>query len=524
MHSGYTVSAQSQGKPLIHYWETSVGAGRANEGLRANWQEQLQQVVNACGFRYVRFHGIFHDDMFVCQRIRSEYQYNWQYVDELFDCLLASNIRPFVELGFCPHDIASGEDTIFWWKGNITPPRDYKQWGNLVTEAVQHWIARYGLNEVRCWYFEVWNEPNLSAFWSGTQSQYFALYKESVQAIKAIDIHLRVGGPASSNYLPDKHSIPDNIDDARGISEQLLRNDSVEWRPVWVEQFLSFCQQEELPVDFVSTHPYPTDLALDLTGESKAFSRNISATVRDLTYVRELVNESTYPDAEIHLTEWSSSPSPRDFAHDYLPAATFVVKANIEASGLVDTLSYWTFTDVFEENGAGNAAFHGGFGLVNFQGIVKPTFHAYRLLHTLGNEEIYRADGCIVTRHTQTAEISILLYHYPDEVTTVVPRAETLEEAQVILRVGTVENVSLEICDLVPNTEFLIETVDEQHGFVTPEWETMGCPSSPTREQTRTLQASAWNTHKKFVTANTSGVLSIHLSLKPWSLVSIRTR
>ncbi len=524
MHSGYIVNAQSQGKPLIHYWETSVGAGRANEGLRASWQEQLQQVVNACGFRSIRFHGIFHDDMFVCQKVQDEYQYNWQYVDELFDRLLANNIRPFVELGFCPHDMASGEDTIFWWKGNITPPREYRQWGNLVTEAVLHWIARYGLNEVRHWYFEVWNEPNLSAFWSGTQSQYFALYKESVRAIKAIDSHLRVGGPASSNYLPDRLSIPDSVDDTRGFSEQVLRNDDVAWKAVWVEQFLSFCQQEELPVDFVSTHPYPTDIALDLTGECKVFSRNISATVRDLTYIRELVNESAYPDAEIHLTEWSSSPSPRDFAHDYLPAATFIVKANIEASGLVDSLLYWTFTDIFEETGAGKDAFHGGFGLINFQGIVKPTFHAYRLLHTLGDEEIYRTHSCIATRHSRTADISILLYHYPDEVTTVVPRAETLEEAQATLRMGTIENVSLEVRNLVPNTKFVIEILDEHHGFATPEWEAMGCPSSLNHEQTRTLQASAWNTYNEFVIADASGVLSINLSLKPWSLVSIRTQ
>ncbi len=524
MPSNYRVSARNTGKTLIPYWQFSVGAGRANEGLRANWLEQLQQAVNTCGFRYIRFHGIFDDDMFVCQKVDGEYQYNWQYVDELFDRLLAIGIRPFVELGFCPSALASGTDTIFWWEGNITPPKDYAQWGALITNAVQHWIERYGINEVRQWYFEVWNEPNLPAFWAGTQSQYFALYKETVQAIKKIDTRLRVGGPATSNYLPNKYSIPGNTDKSEGFTEQELRHDGVEWEAIWVEQFLSYCQNADLPVDFVSTHPYPTDIAIDLNGQSMAFSRNITATVRDLTYVRKLVEKSAYPEAEIHLTEWGTSPSPRDFAHDYLPAATFVVKANLEASGLVNSLTYWTFTDVFEENGAGNDAFHGGFGLVNFQGIAKPTFHAYRFLHLLGDEELYRAHGVIITRHSQTDTISILLYHYPDELTTVVPVARTQEDAQATLQIGTARDFHLEICDLEPDTEFLIETLDKHHGFVIPKWDDMGHPSSPTREQIRALQESAWDTLKESTKVGAQGNLCIQLRLEPWSLVSIRKK
>jgi xylan 1,4-beta-xylosidase len=251
------LSAQSQGKALHRHWQTCVGAGRANEGLRAGWQEQLKVVVNGCGFRYIRFHGLFHDDMFVYRVVRGEKHYNWMYVDDVFDRLLDSDIRPFVELGFFPRDMVEGEyakgggANPFWWHAHIVPPVNFAEWSELVTQTVGHWIERYGLQEVRQWYFEVWNEPNLAAFWRGTQEQYFELYKETAQALKEIDSQLRVGGPATSNFLPREDTVPGYNGQDRNFTTQALRDDAVQWEAVWIEQFLRFCQRENVPVDFV---------------------------------------------------------------------------------------------------------------------------------------------------------------------------------------------------------------------------------------------------------------------------------
>jgi len=167
-----------------------VGAGRANEGLRADWQRQLACVRRECGFRYVRFHGLLCDDMGVYSEDKEGHPvYNWQYIDELYDSLLAIGVRPFVELGFMPAALASGTQTIFWWKGNVTPPKDYQKWENLIRALVTHWTGRYGEAEVATWYFEVWNEPNLAGFWIGdkqgktdaefepiARAEYFKLY------------------------------------------------------------------------------------------------------------------------------------------------------------------------------------------------------------------------------------------------------------------------------------------------------------------------------------------------------------
>jgi len=147
--------AHAAGTPLKHFWSNTVGAGRANEGLRASWLEQLKVAADEAGFRYVRFHGLFHDDMFVYREIDGKPVYNFQYIDDLFDRMLALNVRPFVELSFSPSDMATTKDTAFWWHANGSPPKDYGKWAELVSRFAQHCIDRYGIGEVRSWYFEV---------------------------------------------------------------------------------------------------------------------------------------------------------------------------------------------------------------------------------------------------------------------------------------------------------------------------------------------------------------------------------
>jgi xylan 1,4-beta-xylosidase len=251
-------------RPLRHYWSECVGAGRANEGLRAAWQDQLRLAVKECRFRYIRFHGLFHDDMFVLRVRDGKETYNWQYIDELFDFLLETGIRPFVELGFCPHDIATAHRTCFWWGGNGSPPNDYGQWARLVENFARHCAGRYGIEEVKRWYFEVWNEPNLGGFFKGTRQQYYELYRASAQALKKVHPDLRVGGPATSNFIADTRFDGDT-EDGGGVlrfdDPESIALDTLEWKAPWVEDFLAFCSREKLPVDFISTQPYPTDFA-----------------------------------------------------------------------------------------------------------------------------------------------------------------------------------------------------------------------------------------------------------------------
>lgn len=515
------VDVKSQGQKFDHFWSNTVGAGRANEGLRAGWLEQLAQVKEDCGFRYVRFHGLFHDDMFPYFEENGKAVYNWQYIDELFDRMLDMGVKPFVELAFFPSKIAAeNSKTQFWWKASITPDNTkFENWKQLVQAFTQHCVDRYGRDEVLSWYFEVWNEPNLDrGFFDGTKSQYFELYKLSAQAVKAVDSRFKIGGPSTSNFVPDAR-FDGEREDRKGFEEAFSTSDinTLTWHGVWIEDFLKYCKKENVPVDFVSCHPYPTDYALDpVTQKGKGLTRNVGSTKTDIEWLKKTLAKSAFPKAEIHLTEWSTSPNSRDASHDYLPAAAYIVKTNIDCVGLVNSLAYWTFTDIFEEKGGASSIFHGGFGMINFQGIVKPSYHAYQMLNKLGDEELYRKDNVFVTRSSKSRKISAIAYNYPLEYWNAVPSGNNK------LTKGTNRELDLVLKNLTPGATVEISILDENHGNIHNVWESMGKPEPPNREQTKFLKEKAQQLDKKIQIVNKDGSIVIKQMLTPWSVVLIR--
>lgn len=354
---------QIAGKRSAVYNEC-IGAGRANEGLRADWQQQLAMVQKDINFKYIRFHGLLHDDMRVYSLDKDgKSVYNWQYIDELYDYLLSVHIRPIVELGFMPADMASGTKTVFWWKSNVTKPKSYELWDELIRRLTTHLQERYGKAEVEKWYFEVWNEPDLKGFFDGTQADYFELYAHTVKAVKSVSPTYRVGGPATSAIK-------------------------------WIDDFLKYCEANKLPVDFVSTHSYATKSVLDEFGTKKQKLKADEDTIaKDVKNVRGQINASAYKNAEFHLTEWNTSPSSRDPIHDTYQNAAFVLNTLKKGAPYANSMSYWTFTDVFEEAGPPTSAFHGGFGLVNLQNIKKPTYFVYKYLNELGATELKSNDS-----------------------------------------------------------------------------------------------------------------------------------
>jgi len=335
-----------------HFWEHTVGSGHATLALRADWQAQLKQAHDELGMQHVRFHGILSDDMGTLVSEGGTLFFSFFNADKIWDFILSIGMKPFVELSFMPSVLASGDQTAFHYRANVTPPKDYAQWAVLIRKLVSHWVDRYGLSEVRQWFFEVWNEPNLTTFGSGKQSEYFELYRYIAEAIKGVDRLLKVGGPATAENA-------------------------------WVDDFLKFCKANDLPVDFISTHQYPTD----------AFGKPGDDTVTQLAEsTRSILREQTRDVRKkagklpIYYTEWCTSSNPRDPMHDEPYAAAFIVKTILEARGLVQGYSYWTFSDIFEENYFPSVPFQGGFGLLNIHGIAKPAYRAFQLLHELGTE------------------------------------------------------------------------------------------------------------------------------------------
>ena len=370
-----------------------VGAGRANEGLRADWQQQLAFVKKECDFKYIRMHGLLTDDMAVYSEDgRGNPQYNYMYIDALYDYLLSIGVKPFVELGFMPNALASGHQTIFWWKGNVTPPKDYKKWEDFIRNLTQHFTERYGVDEVKTWYFEVWNEPNLSpGFWTGTQADYFKLYQYSAKAIKSVNSDYKVGGPGTAGAA-------------------------------WESEMINFCDKNNVPIDFISTHSYGVQQGfLDEYGNSgTVLSKDSMAVSGDVLQSRKEIAASAKPNLELHYTEWSSSYTPADPVHDSYHEAAYILDKIKQSGSAVNSMSYWVFTDIFEEPGPRFTPFHGGFGLLTIQGIPKSAFYAYQFMNKLGKTELKNTDTRSWATKTENGGIQLLLWNFtntlPDSV------------------------------------------------------------------------------------------------------------
>jgi xylan 1,4-beta-xylosidase len=378
------VNAKAIKGPLNPTFNACVGAGRANEGLRADWQQQLAEVKRDAGFRYLRMHGLLTDDMGLYRvDAQGKEQYNFQYIDALYDYLLSIHVKPFVELGFMPAALASGDKTIFWWRGNVTPPRSYEQWGKLLKVLTEHFTVRYGAKEVSSWYFEVWNEPNLADFWSGSQADYFKLYRYAASAIKSVDARYKVGGPATAGAA-------------------------------WIPEMIAFCAQNQVPLDFVSTHTYGVSQGfLDEFGtKGTVLNKEAQAISGDVQKNRGQIQQSALPNLELHYTEWSSSYTPADPTHDSYHQAAYILQKLKQVGSSAQSMSYWVFSDIFEEAGPRFEAFHGGFGLMNMQGIKKPAYFAYQFLNELAATELQSSDNQSLATKDGKGNVQLLLWDY----------------------------------------------------------------------------------------------------------------
>ncbi|MGH9470073.1 MAG: GH39 family glycosyl hydrolase [Terriglobia bacterium] len=430
--------------PLDHYWESIVGSGRASLAFRADYQKDLKQVHDAAGMQAVRFHGIFDDDDGVCWLdSRGDVVYNFQYVDQIYDSLLDAGVRPFVELSFMPAALASGNKTVFWYKGNVTPPKDMDAWVAMITAFARHLFTRYGGGEISHWFFEVWNEPNLD-FWAGTQDQYFELYRRTALALKAVDKRVRVGGPASAEAA-------------------------------WAPDFIKYCSQHNAPVDFFSTHIYANDPQQKVFGPQGHYALEDVIPLA-LQKVRNAIASSPMPHTPIFITEWNSTYMNVSAVTDSCFNAAFIVHTLDRCRGLVDAMSYWCFSDVFEEQGVPKNIFYGGFGLIAIRRIPKPSLHAFTLLHRLGNGRLQAGEGPVLATARADGSVAIIAWNLVSRDEHGTPASGEPIELRLVVR------------GLQHRKNLSVTRVDDEHGSVLPAYQKMGSPRYPTETQIEALR------------------------------------
>jgi xylan 1,4-beta-xylosidase len=456
-----------------HFWEHTVGSDHAPMALRSDWQAQLQTCHAELGFRHVRFHDLLSDSMGTLVRQGKEPIYSFFNADQIMDFLLSIGMRPFIELSFMPQALASGSKTVFRYKANVTPPKNYKQWETFIQKLIHHWVERYGLDEVSQWFFETWNEPNLKAFWTGTRQGYFKLYRHTVEAIKNVDASLKVGGQATA-------------------------------QTAWIEEFLAYCESNHLPVDFVTTHYYPTDaFSKDKTETDEKLANAPPDVMRQQA---EKVREQAR-DLPIYFTEWNISSDPRHSLHDEPFAAAYAAHILMSLRGLVQGYSFWTFSDIFEENYFPSIPFHGGFGLLNLHGIPKPVYRAFQLLHQLGDKQIE-----IHGRH-ETVEVWAIR---KENKLTLLSINHALPDHSI-----STETVEITLTNGLELAQSYIQRIDEDHANPRRTWLEMGSPEYLSVQAVKQLQAATELVKDAQSWSWAEGEIKLRFDLPPHGLAAI---
>jgi xylan 1,4-beta-xylosidase len=441
------IDAKASGTPLPHFWEQMFGSGRAILTLRESYQRDLRTVKAATDFEYVRFHAIFHDEVGVYDTdAHGDPIYNWSYVDQIYDSLLSNGVKPYVELSFMPKKMAARPDYhAFWYKQIVSPPSDYGKWGALVEAFTRHLVERYGIEEVASWYFEVWNEPNID-FWTGrpAQSTYFELYDHAARAVKTVSPRLRIGGPATA-------------------------------QAAWVDGMIAHAAEAHVPLDFVSTHVYGNDAASDIFGKDPHPTIPPHGMVCvAVDRVHQQILHSAMPKLPLIWSEFNATYMNQPEITDSLYIGPWIANTIAQCDGKVTMMSYWTFSDVFEEQGVVKTPFYGGYGLIAEDGIPKPSFRAFSMLHKLGAERLANDAGDALVTRENDGSLEIALWNPVEPGQTAAPK-----------------HFRLRITGLKNTAAVTIARVDTKHGDSYDAWKGMGSPRFPTREQVTQLKVAA---------------------------------
>ncbi len=459
--------------PFNNNVDYCVGTGRLGLALTEEYLSELKFVQDEIGFKYIRGHGLFCDDVAIYHEYEEDgvkkVEYNYTYLDRIFDKYIELNIRPYLELGFMPYEMASGTQTVFYWKGNTTPPKDYKLWTDMVVALLKHLRGRYG-EEVLEWPIEVWNEPNLPGFWyKADMAEYCKLFKETFNAIKAYDERFKVGGPAICG-----------VKDAE-----------------WIQGFLEFCRENKITPDRITRHHYTVEFPERVGHYDYSKLEDAEMRFDNLQSTRDIIDSfEEYKGTPIHITEFSTSYTPKGVIHDTNLNAAYLAEQLSRIGDMNEAYSYWTFGDVFEEQGVPDSLFHGGFGMVAAGNIPKPafwTFSFYKQLKNVGSECVFRDKTSVIVK-SDKGYAGILWNIQGDEYK---------REIELPTDAFGAEEFTL-----------ITKTVDEECCNPLKIWHDMGEPAYPVKEETELIKSAAYPLLGSTVVESVDGKAEIAIDVK----------
>ncbi len=467
-----TLDINGKTRPFPHFWEKVFGSGRAVLSLRESYRKDMRAVKSVTEMGYARPHAIFHDEVGIYDEdAQGNPIYNFSYVDQIYDGMLENGVRPFVELSFMPRKMALRlTEHAFWYKQITAPPKDFKKWEDLIYNFTKHIVERYGIKEVSQWYFEVWNEPNID-FWSGEpkESTYYELYDASARGLKRVSPLLKIGGPATA-------------------------------QAAWVDRFINHCFENNIPVDFVTTHVYANDSAQDVFGTNETIPRK-TMVARSVKKVFDQVKNSRMPNLPIIWSEYNASYKNEVNVTDSPFMGPWMANNIRQCDGMTDIMSYWDFSDVFEEFGVVKTPFYGGFGLMAAGNIPKASYNVFKLLHKLGEMRIKSDSESALFTKNKDGSMTAALWNYAEP-----------EEP------GIAKKIKVVLKGLKGKHTVKIYTVDRTHGSSLTAWEKMGKPRFPSREQQKELRKAGELPGPEVIKIDGDKLNNFELNFMPHSL------
>ncbi len=472
----FDISSACEKQKVTHHWKHCVGSGQAILAMRSDYTKQLKFIHDELGIERVRFHGIFDDDMQAVMSMADMMpipgaenfkNYNFFNIFCAYDNALSAGMKPWVELSFMPSMIAKKKKKVTVnAEGMKTMPAQDEDWIDLIRNFVEALLHRYGKDEVKTWYFEVWNEPNMFTFFDGTMNDYFHLYEITAKTIKEVDSDLMVGGPSTA------------------VGE-------------WISEFIDYCETRNLPLDFVSTHNYPGDGIGDAFAMKDLVRNVVSGMVKlkkakegsaldgircimpDKSEVCDLAKGQMYDNTKrvneivagkypIFYTEWNCNAILTSPTNDTKKVACFQVKSIDEMEGNVTGSAIWSFSDILDEFMIVPEEFSGGFGLITINGIPKPQFYALKLMSEVGDQRF------VLPRTNDEVEMSVYESEKEYRIFVYRQRMKSSEEEavsyEIDFQIGNVSDVSL-------------YRIDDNHCNPLKIWKEMGCPENMNQKQ-----------------------------------------
>lgn len=506
------VNLDKETETFSHSFTNLLTFGYAPHGLREDFTKQLKLIQEEIKFNYVRFHGIFADELLVYnERENGEFYFNFNHIDTLLDNLLKHGVKPFIELGFMPRELASIDETIFWWKSYISPPKNMNRWLMLIDTFFKHIINRYGIEEVHSWYFEFWNEPDIEGFfWKGTQEEFLEFFRKSYDCIKAIDKDIKVGGFGN-----------------------IIFTDSFSW----LKNFEAYALKHQIKLDFFSFHVY--NITIDDVIDNKSLLTSLISVnqpnknlmlrageyglrIGDEDYITRCIDKMVKVNDnmavttnESWITEWNANTDCRDLVHDTCYMAAFIVKNVIDNCNKVKGMGFWTFTDIFEEKRIEQPLFHGGFGLMTYNGIKKASYNAFYLLSKLGTEIIYKSEYMIVTKKGSDYVVMLHNYCHHNSLYSKLDYSQiSMRKRYDVFKACKKLSFSVELNGI--KGDYLIEklSINREQGSSYDSWIRMGSPDVLSHDAYKHLVVQSEPSYETWL-ANTNGILSFDTVLEP---------